>query len=348
MIEKASSSDMVLAYDIGGTKVAVAVVDGKGEIREEVRVPIRMNEGKDAVIKQLGDLGLQLLKHYPNCHAVGVASAGPLHPEKGVLLDPTNFYTDPEKTWGEVPISRLLSNRLKRPVYLENDAAAAILAECWKGKARSYRNAMILTLGTGLGTGTVIEKQLVRAGHGLHTESGHIIVKHGDASAPCGCGNVGCAEAYLSGKNFASRFRNRFKTAALEAKEIAQLAREGNKEAREAFREYAELMAITLQNYVVIFAPEIFVFTGSFAAAADLFIEPARRRLEQLLVRRREGIDMMPKLDVSSLENEAGVLGGAYVAFTRHPAAELKQKEPKKPKKIKKTTSSKSRRKRAR
>lgn len=339
---------MVLAYDIGGTKVAVAVVDGRGEIREEIRVPIRMHEGKNAVITQLGDLGLQLLKKYPQCRAVGVASAGPLHPEKGVLLDPTNFFVDPEKTWGKVPISSLLSKRLKRAVYLENDAAAAILAECWKGKARSYRNAMILTLGTGLGTGTVVEKQLIRAGHGLHTESGHIIIRAGDASAPCGCGNIGCAEAYLSGKNFATRFRAKYKTAQIEAKEIAQLAREGNRNAREAFREYAELLAITLQNYVVIFAPEIFVFTGSFAAAADLFIEPARRRLEQLLVRRREGIDMMPKLDVSSLENEAGVLGGAYVAFMRHPTAKTQKKQPKMAQKLKKPTAPRAQRKRAR
>jgi len=314
---KSNKSDLVLAYDLGGTKVAAGVVNEKGQILEEIRVPVKMREGKTGVIKQLTELGRDLLKRYPKCHSVGVASAGPLHPEKGILLDPTNFYVDPNKTWGQVPISKLLSKGLKKPVYLENDAAAAILAECWMGKARKYENAMILTLGTGLGTGTVTNGALVRAGHGLHTESGHIIIKAGDTTAPCGCGNDGCAEAYLSGKNFALRYQKRHGIKGIEGKEIAQLAREGNKKALEAFYEYSDMLAATLQNYVVIFAPEIFVFTGSFAAASDLFMDRTRRKLERLLVRRRDGIDMMPKLEISSLENEAGLLGGAYVAFTR-------------------------------
>ncbi|MGZ3709324.1 MAG: ROK family protein, partial [Bdellovibrionota bacterium] len=188
----------VLAYDLGGTKVAVGVVNRRGKVLDEIRVPVIIEEGKAAVLKQLGDLGLELLKRHREIRRVGVASAGPLDPEKGVLLDPTNF-TSSKGSWGKVPLANILSKRLKRPVTMANDAAAAILAEHWIGVAKGYDNAMILTLGTGLGTGMILNGELVRAGRGLHPEAGHLILKDGDETAPCGCGNLGCAEGYLSG-----------------------------------------------------------------------------------------------------------------------------------------------------
>ena len=101
----------------------------------------------------------------------------------------------------------------------------------------------------------------------------------------------------------------------LNGKAIADLARAGDKRALAAFAEYAELMAIALHNYVVIYCPEIIVFTGSFAAAADLFLDEVRKHLEVLLARRREVTDLLPKLAISSLENQAGIIGGAYVAL---------------------------------
>ena len=310
----------VLAYDLGGTKVAVGIVNSKGKILEEIRVPTVFAQGKDAVIRQLAELGMTLISRYPKVRRVGMASAGPLDPDKGVLLDPTNF-ASAAGTWGKVPLARALSQKLKRPVYLENDAAAAMLAEHWIGAAKRYDNAMILTLGTGLGTGIISNGNLLRAGRGLHPEAGHVIINSDDASAPCGCGNTGCAEAYLSGRNFTRRNQGRFSKQSpdleLDAKSMAELARKGDREAIAAFDEYAEMMAVAIQNYAVIYCPEIVVFTGSFAQTSDLFLSTTRKRLEVLLARRRVGIDLMPKLAVSSLHNEAGLIGGAYVAFTR-------------------------------
>ena len=83
------------------------------------------------------------------------------------------------------------------------------------------------------------------------------------------------------------------------------------------FEEYAELLAVAVHDFVVLYAPQMVVLAGSFANASDLFLEKARKNLEELLTRRRHGVDFMPKLVVSSLENRAGVLGGAYVAFEK-------------------------------
>lgn len=312
----AQNSSIVLAYDLGGTKIAAGVVNSRGKVIEEVRVPAAFAEGKEAVLDQLVQIGKEFLSRYPRIQSVGMASAGPLDPSKGLLLDPTNFASD-KGTWGKVPLAKILGKRLKKTVYLENDAAAAMLAEHWVGAAKGYDNAMILTLGTGLGVGVIADGGLVRAGRGLHPEGGHIILRAGDESAPCGCGNLGCAEAFLSGRNFARRARTRFANPSLTAKDIADLARKHDPRALAAFDEYASMMAAVITSFVVLYSPEIVVFTGSFADASDLFIDKARARLAHMLERRRDGVDLLPKLAVSSLHNDAGIIGGARVAFVR-------------------------------
>jgi glucokinase len=312
--KKSLSGKKVLAYDLGGTKVAVGIVSDRGKVLEEIRVPVMIDQGKKALIAQLADLGRQLISNHRGIRMAGFASAGPLDAESGVLLDPTNFSTG-GKNWGKFPIAPLLSQKLGIPVRLENDAAAAILAEHWVGAARKFKNAMILTLGTGLGTGILVDGKLVRAGQGQHPEAGHLILDYNDQSAPCGCGNLGCAEAFLSGRSFGRRARARFGNAQLNAKDVAELARKRDPRALAAFEEYSRVMAIALHNYSVIYAPEIVVFTGSFADASDLFLDATRRHLEHLLARRRVGVDLLPELAISDLENRAGLIGGAYVAL---------------------------------
>lgn len=304
----------VLAYDLGGTKVAVGVVDSSGKILAYHREPAFIRQGKKATLDQLIRLGKEMIAKFPTVAAVGVASAGPLDPVAGILLDPTNF-SGPEGSWGRVPLTKILAKGLKKKVYLENDAAAAILAEVWKGLSKGTQNAMILTLGTGLGTAVVANGQLVRGGRHQHTEAGHMIIRGGDESAPCGCGQFGCAEAYLSGRFFSHRARKVLGNEVIDAPQIAARAREGDPIAIELFEEYAENLAITLHNYVMLFYPETIVFTGSFAAAHDLFLKNASKKLEKLLARRNKVMNLQPKLVISKLENQAGLLGGAYVAL---------------------------------
>ena len=311
-----AKKELVLAYDLGGTKVAAGVVDRGGRILMDIREPVQLEHGKEAVFEQLARLGRQLIDRYPGIKRAGIASAGPLDPMGGVLLDPTNF-ASAAGTWGRVPLAQIMSRKLGIPVLLENDAAAAMLAEHWVGAAKGYDNAMILTLGTGLGTGIICNKALVRAGHHFHPEAGHIIINMGDETAPCGCGNLGCAEAYLSGRSFARRVRSRIGDASLTGKDVTELAKRRDPRALAAFEEYALRMATAIQNYVVLYCPEIIVFAGSFAEAAPLFMDQTVHHLERMLARRRVGVDLMPKLAVSALDNQAGIIGGAYVAFHR-------------------------------
>ncbi len=305
---------LVLAYDLGGTKVAVGVVDSSGKILAFHREAAFIKQGKKATLDQLIRLGKEMIKKFPAIASVGIASAGPLDPITGELLDPTNF-SGPDGHWGRVPLADILAKGLKKKVILENDAAAAILAEVWKGLAKGTKNAMILTLGTGVGTAVVANGELVRGGRYQHTEASHMIIQAGDESAPCGCGQFGCVEAYLSGRSFADRARVVLKNEIIDAPQIAARARQGDAAALKLFEEYANYLAIALHNYVVIFYPEIVVFTGSFAAAHDLFLEKTAKKLGKLLARRNKVMNLQPKLVISKLENQAGLLGGAYVAL---------------------------------
>ena len=319
-----SPTKTVLAYDLGGTKVEVGAVTARGKILTAHREPALFKQGKKAVLDQLVRLGQEIIAAHPHIEAVGIASAGPLDPSRGLLLDPTNF-RGPDGPWGVTPITQILSRRLKLPVSLENDAAAALLAEHWQGAAKGVQNAAILTLGTGLGTAFLANGALVRAGRNLHTEAGHLILRAGDRTARCGCGNLGCAEAYLSGNGFARwvakhpLFKNpktsRSIRNPLSALEITERARAGERWAERAFEEMAELLAIFIHNIAVTFCPERVILTGSFAQASDLFLERTRTQLEKLLARRREGLDLLPTLGLSPLANHAGLLGGAFIAL---------------------------------
>ena len=309
-------SQKVLSYDLGGTKIAVGVIHRSGRIIDEIRAPAEFHKGKAAVLKKLIELGKTFLEHHPDITQVGMASAGPLDPIRGLLLSPTNFSTKTEK-WKNVPIVKILSTHLKRKVRLENDAAAAVLAEHWMGSAKKIQNIMVLTLGTGLGTGVICNGNLVRSGRNLHPEAGHMIINYQDQTAPCGCGSYGCAEAYLSGKYFSQRTAIKLRKPSLTGSEIAQLARTGNRIALQAFDEYSTLMAVALLTYTRLYAPETVVFTGSFADASDLFLPATRKKLRAMLKRQKGGLEWMPRLELSSLDNRAGLLGGAYVAFQR-------------------------------
>lgn len=280
----------VLAVDLGGTKVRVARVDRSGKIKAALQEKSDFSKGPKGLVDQIVKL-LTEVAGGESPEAVGIGSAGPLDPARGLLLSPTNFRTR-GKTWGVVKLTQALEDRLTVPVVLENDAAAAALGEAWAGASKPYDNSVVLTLGTGLGVGVIANGQLLRAGRGLHPEAGHIFLHEGDKTALCGCGNYGCAEAFLSGAHFEERA----------AKKISQ-------------NDYPRLLALAIHTYVVCFAPEVVVISGGFAKTAAKYFPKVKAELQALLSRRRVGVDMMPKLMLSKLGENGVILGAAGIAW---------------------------------
>lgn len=299
----------VIGIDLGGTKIAAGLVTKEGKVLRELKVPTHLAGGWPGLRKQLAEVVREL--SVKKVKAVGIGSAGPLHAPSGMLLDPTNFGW---KGAQKVPLTRDLSKALKLPVTLENDAAATVLAERWKGGAGD--DCVVLTLGTGLGMGVICDGRLVRGGRGLHPEGGHMLLRAGDESAPCGCGNLGCAEAYLAGKKFDERAEKKLGEK-LRGSEWGARALAGDPAAKALFEEYSVLLAEYLQNLVVLYYPKTVIFTGSFAAAHEAFLPRAREELARLLARRLRTLPLLPKLRTSKLGHRSGILGGAYVALQR-------------------------------
>lgn len=325
----------VLALDIGGTKINAAVVTATGKILCGHKEPVHLQDGPAGLVEQIKDICTIMAANVDDASktmrlskgaahsakkaklpfaAVGIGCAGPLNSDTGELLDPTNFFTD-GTSWGKAPLLKPLRKFAPKVKWsLDNDAAAAVLGEAWLGKGER-ENLLVMTLGTGVGVGVVTEGKIIRARPGLHPESSHIPLNYTDREAPCGCGLYGCIEAYLSGTSFAKRLAREWGLKELHGEEVVKLAAGGDKRAIEAFKHYGEWLAQAIAAYAVLYGPKQISLTGGFAVAADWFLPETQRLLPELLSRRREGIDLLPKVKVSRLGDQLGVLGAARLAW---------------------------------
>ncbi len=304
----------VIGFDLGGTKLAGGVVDQRGRMTDFAVEYAEIKAGWPGVLDQLS----RFVKNYREMHkdikAVGIASAGPLDSDKGVLLDPTNYKVG-NKTWGKIEIVKDLKKKIRMPVYLENDAAAAVLAEGWTGSRKKSKNILVLTLGTGLGVGVIANGELLRGGRGLHPEAGHILLDPSDRLLRCGCGVYGCAEAFLAGKKFEERASLILKEPGLRSPILRDRAKSGDAKVKALFVDYGKRMAQALLSYIVLYYPEEVVLTGGFAEGASLFLPTVETELKILLERRLKTLPLMPTITASKFQNQAGVIGAAYVAM---------------------------------
>lgn len=302
-----------LSFDIGGTKIAAAIIDQQGHIIERIQNSTVTDSGPNQLISDVVDTGKALVRKHP-VDCIGISSAGPLDPLGGYLINPTNMKTN-QYSWGNVPLSGPIEEAFAVPTILENDAAAAVVGESWKGRNANAKSILILTLGTGVGVGALVDGRLQRNRRGFHPEVSHISLNPFDTSALCGCGNLGCIEAYLSGVNFPNWYSRTHGVKPLSGKSFVQEAHRGNPQILTAFEKYAELMAQALNSLILIYSPEHVVFSGSFSAALPFFKDKTFELLKQLLKDRREGLDYLPSLERSQIPDDAGLLGAAKMAF---------------------------------
>jgi glucokinase len=300
----------ILCFDLGGTKLACSLVDGRGNSRLYNRTNIVMAKGFEGMLQSFREVSRECLKANKNVLGVAVSSAGPLDPSSGVLLDPTNFLTN-GKSWGILPLKDRLQELFERPVIVENDAACAVLAEVWRGQARGFKNAMVLTLGTGLGVGVFANGALVRAGRGLHPEGGHLALNAWSKHHRCACGARGCAESYLAGSHFAREVGKAIGLPRLTGEDLVNMAVNKDPRVQEWMKTYARRLAQAIRMFSMIYAPEVIVLTGGFAGAAPHFLPTTKKLLVALFRRYTKGVNMLPVVKISKFKDEAGVIGAA-------------------------------------
>jgi len=326
MVQVAMQDGLVIGIDIGGTKVAAGLVDGNAEIRYQTRSPMVPDSdaaaGLAAVISAIDSLSAS----FPNggvhnlIHGIGICSPGPLDPATGIVINPPNL-----PCWRNFPLATKISQIYSVPVKVDNDANGAALAEAQWGAGRGYRNVFYTTIGTGIGTGIVLDGRIYHGRTGAAAEGGHLSI---DYRGPrCRCGKRGCIEVLASGPAIAKRAQARLMTLQGLTSVILDLA-EGNIEAvtsemvdkasaagdpvaKEILQETIEFLSLWLGNIVDLLEPDVMIIGGGVASMLNPFFDEIRNRLsgycinsrcqEIPLLRARYGVD-------------SGILGGASIA----------------------------------
>jgi glucokinase len=278
-----------IGVDLGGTNLRIAAVSPEGELLEKISVASNLSLGPDQVIAQMCDDIQHLCAKYRDAAkflGVGVGVPGIVDVDAGVMQKAANL-----PGWEDYPARAEIEQRLrgcavfekKEPrVILENDARAAGLGEQWIGAARGVANVAMLTLGTGIGGCIILNGKIWRGRNGLAGEFGHLTVE--PDGIPCGCGNRGCSERYASASALVRMAREAIAGGAAPAlaqaaasqpefgaKEICQLALQGDEPSRRIFSSFGRYLGILLADLVNILNFEIFVIGGGVASAWEAF-----------------------------------------------------------------------------
>ena len=306
-----------IGIDIGGTKIAGAVVDELGAIVREDRVPTdasRPEEIENAVVEMI----TRLSDGPEQIAGAGVAAAGFIDAAQSTV------YYAPNINWRHEPFREKLEKRIDLPVLIETAATAAGWAEFRYGAGRLVSDMVILTIGTGVGGAIVSNDRLFRGGFGAGAEVGHMRVVPG--GLPCGCGAHGCIEQYGSGRAL-QRMANeladaggigqaladvRQRTGGLSGADISELIMAGDPGALAALRQLGDWLGQACASLGAVLDPQLFVFGGGVAQAGELLLEPIRLAyLENLPAR---GFHPEPEFKIAELVNDAGVVGAADLA----------------------------------
>jgi glucokinase len=307
-----------IGIDVGGTKIAGAVVGPDGAVLARRQVPTEPDE-PTAITSALLKVAREMKAAAPAAASVGVGAAGLVDVKRGVILGAPNL------AYRNVPVRDNLQERLGIPVVVDNDANVAALAEALYGAGRDAGDQLMVTVGTGIGGGIIIEGRIYRGHYGLGAELGHIVI---DPDGPvCGCGNRGCWEAVASGTALGRLGRQRVEGGAgadllaavggdldaITGELVGEAAVAGSAFARDVVAEIGRLLGIGLASLVNIFDPEVIVVGGGAAAGTgELLLGPARDAMNAHVLGPswRTPVRVVP----ATLGNDAGVVGAAALA----------------------------------
>jgi glucokinase len=294
------------AVDIGGTKIAVGVVNDEGKVLAseecETAQELGFASGLDRIARMLGNCAMRA---NTTIDGIGIGCTGPVYPLTGEIGD-VEFL----KTWKGANLVAELEAHFAVRVAMENDADAAALGEASWGAGRGNAQMLFVTVGTGIGAGVVLGGQLYRGVDGSHPEMGHQVI---DSTGPqCYCGARGCWEILARGPAM-TEWMDAQATAETEAphlsaKRICELAAEGHLLANQAVKREAHYLGLGLANLVTIFCPEVIVLGGSVMGSVNLFLDGIRQEI-------RQNCGLVPygrtEIRLASLGPHAALIGAA-------------------------------------
>ena len=308
-----------VGIDIGGMTIKGGIVDEKGNIL--ARKVVVTSPGKEdlLIVQDIANLIEDLVKDCKDeIEGIGIGCPGSIYDEKGIVRYSCNI------NFRNTPMARMIAEKTQiKNVKLSNDANCAALGETMFGAGNGAKNSVMVTLGTGVGTGIVADGKLITGNRSAGAEGGHIQINLG--GAVCGCGKKGCYEAYAS----ATALMNQIQTAcekhpdSLLAKKVKEdgnsgkivfdCAKEGDKVAIAVVKRYIKYVGVGLVNYANIFAPEVIIIGGGISNQGDNIIKP----LQRYVSRNKYGAEYTPKVKVvaATLKNDAGIIGAAALCI---------------------------------
>jgi glucokinase len=324
MTQLSPEGELVVGVDIGGTKVAAGLVDSQGEIHERTRVPMVASgspkEGLAAVTAAIDALLSSRRDARDDMRAIGICAPGPLDPRTGVVLNPPNV-----PCWRNFPLASEVARIYGVPVKIDNDANAAAVAETQWGAGRGFKNIFYATIGTGIGTGIILDGHIYHGRTGAAGEGGHVSI---DYRGPlCHCGKPGCIEIFASGPAIARRARAKLEAsrsssamldlakgnlAAITTEVVGRAYAAGDAVAQEVMVETAELLSIWLSNMIDLLDPEAIIFGGGVTPMLRPLFDLMSQRIQRLCVNPRS--HEVPLL-TARYGADSGVAGGAALCF---------------------------------
>jgi len=310
---------LTVGVDVGGTKVLGGVVDAAGKVLAISRRDTP-REGGLELTKTIAAVALELM-HEHTITAVGVSAAGFVSSDRKTMLATPNI-----ADWNGVQLDVELTNLIGLPVVIENDANAAAWGEAKFGAGRNQAHMMMLTIGTGVGGGIVVNNELYRGAFGVAAEFGHLrVVPEGHL---CGCGARGCFEQYASGSALRRHAREAISASpdlarnllargdgtidGLTGEAITDAAREGDAVALAAFQTTAQYLGAGIASLAVLLDPSCVVIGGGVIDAGEILLAPTREAMKRYMP--FAGKHPYPEIVAAELGNEAGLVGVADLA----------------------------------
>ncbi len=328
MTGKSTSGRYFLGIDLGGTNVKAGVVDHGGHSRSSVSRPTQADKGPEHGMRNIYRVADDAVSTsgvgWDEIAAIGVATPGTMDIPLGMLLHPHNL-----PGWDDLPIRQLVADQFDRPAILQNDASAAAYGEYWVGAARDVPSLVFWTLGTGIGSGIIVNDMIIQGEHSCGSECGHIIIDM-DGTRTCATGQYGTLEAYASAKSLMARCREALaagrKSSLLALHEkgveltplvIGNAAEHGDELAEELVMDTARYLGIGTVSIMHAVNPTMFLIGGAMTFGRHE-TPLGRRFLERVREEVRLRAFPIPAaktlIDFASLGSEAGYIGAAGCA----------------------------------
>lgn len=312
-----------LGIDLGGTNIVAAVVNEKYKIISEAKNPTLCPRPWKEILDDVAKTALEAAKmanlEMSDFPFVGIGSPGVISVETGTVIAAVNL------GFNNVPLTKYLSEKLKIPVILENDANAAAYGEFKAGKAKNTENFIAFTIGTGIGSGVVLDGKIYRGTNGIAGELGHSVIKLGGRQ--CSCGRKGCIDVYASATGLitttkeameANKESLMWQLSEGDIKKVTGItafkaAKQNDKTALEVVNSYIEVLAAAITNIINTFQPDMITIAGGISKEGDYLLNPIKKLVEKESL--KNSTKPFPKIEIAELQDKAGVIGASLLGI---------------------------------